>query len=398
MTVQRIYLDHAATTPVRREVRDAMLPFLGAEAFGNPSSGHSFGRMARAGLEAARKRVAQALGAQVREILFTSGGTEADNQAILGVCFANCGGTDLTGAHVVASAIEHKAILAALHEAERLGAKASLLPVDGNGSVNLEALDALLKSPPRPTIVSVMWMNNETGVVQPIGDIAKRCSAAGVPFHTDAVQAFGKISVRLDQHPGITFCSISAHKIGGPKGIGAIFVRGKSGLAPLLHGGGQQGGLRPGTENVPGAVALGIAAELAVEEQPKHAPRLRTIRDAAQDAIRARLPDLVVHGEHARERGPNILHLSAPGTDSEAMLMHLDLAGLACASGSACQTGSVEPSHVLTAMGVPRDIATAAVRMSFGALSSEDQVPHIAETFEQVVAKVRQLRTVLARA
>jgi cysteine desulfurase len=395
MAVQRIYLDHAATTPVRPEVREAMLPYLGEEAFGNPSSGHSFGRMARAGLEAARKRVATALGAQVREILFTSGGTEADNQAILGCAMAACGASDLSGAHLVSTRIEHKAVLAALHEAERLGARTTLLPVDGNGVVSLGALDQALAG--KPTVVSVMWVNNETGVIQPIAEIAARCAAAGVPFHTDAVQAFGKLPVRLDQLPGISICSISAHKIGGPKGVGAIFVRERKGVRPLLHGGGQQGGLRPGTENVPGAIALGVAAELAAEEQPATAARLRGIRDAVEAELKSRVGDLVVHGERA-ERGPNILHMSAPGTDSEAMLMHLDLSGLACASGSACQTGSVEPSHVLTAMGVPREIATAAVRMSFGALSTRDQVPRIAEVFEQVVAKVRQLRAVLARA
>ena len=397
MPVQRIYLDHAATTPVRPEVREAMLPFLSDEAFGNPSSPHWFGRMARAGLEAARKRVAEALGVEVRDVLFTSGGTEADNLAILGSAMAACGGKDLSGAHIVATPIEHKAVLAALHEAERLGAKTTLLPVDSRGVVTLDALDKVLSGTPKPTIVSVMWVNNETGVLQPAEEIAGRCAEAGVPFHTDAVQAFGKVPMRLDRAGGVSFCSISAHKIGGPKGVGAIVVRGRKGVHPLIHGGGQQGGLRPGTENVPGAVALGVAAQLAVEEQPATFARLAAIRDATQAEIKARVSDLVVHGEGA-PRGPNILHMSAPGTDSEAMLMHLDLAGLACASGSACQTGSVEPSHVLTGMGTPRDIAIAAVRMSFGSLSSGDQVPRIAEGFEQVVTKVRALRAVLARA
>ena len=400
MSVTRIYLDHAATTPVRPEVRDAMLPFLTDEAFGNPSSGHHFGRAARAGLEAARKRVADALGAQMREILFTSGGTEADNQAILGCAMAHNGATDLRGTHLVATPIEHKAILAALHEGERLGAQTTLLPVDSNGVVDLAALDLLLagRMPGgKPTVVSVMWVNNETGVIQPIADIAARCAAAGVCFHTDAVQAFGKIPVSLRDIPGITFCSISAHKFGGPKGVGAIFIRERKGVHPLLHGGGQQGGLRPGTENVPGAVALGVAAELAAQEQPETFKRLGAIRDGVQQALLETVPDLVVHSAGA-VRGPNILSVSAPDTDSEAMLMHLDLAGLACASGSACSTGAVEPSHVLSAMGVPRDLAVGAVRMSFGSLSSAEQVPHIAKTFAAVVARVRQLRAVLARA
>ncbi|HEY2804524.1 MAG TPA: cysteine desulfurase family protein [Gemmatimonadales bacterium] len=399
MTPRRIYLDHAATTPVRKEVREAMLPYLGEEAFGNPSSGHHFGRQARAGLETARKQVAAALGAQQREILFTSGGTEADNQAILGCAMACCSGTDLRGAHIVASPIEHKAVLAALHEAERLGAHTTLLPVNRDGVIDLAALDALLTGTMpggKPSIVSVMWVNNETGVLQPIGEIAARCAAAGVAFHTDAVQALGKVPLRLSDHPGISVCSISAHKIGGPKGVGAIFVRERKGVLPLLHGGGQQGGLRPGTENVPGAVAIGVAAELAAAEQPATASRLAAIRDAVEAALRQQVPDLVVHSAGA-PRGPNILLVSAPGTDSEAMLMHLDVAGLACASGSACSTGAVEPSHVLSAMGVPRDLAVAAVRMSFGSLSAADQVPVIATTYGQVVAKVRELRRVLAR-
>ena len=400
MTMQRIYLDHAATTPVRTEVRDAMLPFLSEESFGNPSSGHSFGRSARAGLEGARKRVADALGASMRDVLFTSGGTEADNLAILGCAFAQCDGTDLQGAHLVSSPIEHKAILAALHEAERLGARVTLLPVDHHGLVDLAMLDRLLSGAMpggKPSVVSVMWVNNETGVVQPIAEIATRCAKAGVPFHTDAVQAFGKIPLRLSDIPGITCCSISAHKIGGPKGIGAIVVRDRKGVHPLLHGGGQQGGLRPGTENVPGAVALGVAAQLAAEEQPATHERLSGIRNAVQAALCAEVADLVVHSALV-ERGPNILSISVPGTDSEAMLMHLDLAGLACASGSACSTGAVEPSHVLSAMGVSRELAIAAVRMSFGSLSSMDQVPHIARTFGQVVGKVRELRLALARA
>ena len=400
MSVPRIYLDHAATTPVRPEVRDAMLPFLSDESFGNPSSGHHFGRAARAGLEAARKRVADAMGCQVREVLFTSGGTEADNQAILGCAMHSHGGTDLRGAHVVATPIEHKAILAALKEAERLGAHATRLPVDSQGVVDLQVLDQLLtgKLPGgKPTVVSVMWVNNETGVIQPVPEIAARCAAAGVCFHTDAVQAFGKIPVSLRAVPGITFCSISAHKFGGPKGVGAIFVRERKGMHPLLHGGGQQGGLRPGTENVPGAVALGVAAELAAQEQPETYRKLGAIRDAVQQALQEAVPDLVVHSGGA-PRGPNILSVSAPDTDSEAMLMHHDLAGLACATGSACSTGAVEPSHVLSAMGVPRDIAVGAIRMSFGSLSNAQQVPHVAKTFANVVAKVRQLRAVLARA
>jgi cysteine desulfurase len=398
MPVTRIYLDHAATTPVRREVRDAMLPYLGEDAFGNPSSGHHFGRQARAGLENARAQVAAALGVTVREVLFTSGGTEADNMAVLGAAMLQL--AEPNGKpHLVSSPTEHKSVLAALKEAAKMGARVTLLPVDANGIVSLGALDELLAhraTGSSPSLVSIMWVNNETGVIQPVREIAERCAAAGVPFHTDAVQAFGKVPVSLKDVPVASAC-ISAHKIGGPKGVGAIFVRDRKGVKGMVHGGGQQGGLRPGTENVAGAVGFGVAAELASKEQPATHTRLAAIRDALQAAAQAAVPDLVVHGADA-ERGPNILNMSAPGVDSEAMLMHLDLAGLACASGSACSTGSVEPSHVLTAMGVPRDLAIAAVRMSVGSLSTAEQVPHVAATFAQCVTKVRQLREALARA
>lgn len=377
-----------------------MLPFLGEEAFGNPSSGHHFGRAARAGLENARRQIAQALGVQVREVLFTSGGTEADNMGVLGAAMLQLAGEDKRSprSHILASPTEHKAVLGALKEAGKIGARISSLPVDANGVVDLAALDdALAGSLPggKPTLVAVMWVNNETGTIQPIRAVAERCAAAGVGFHTDAVQAFGKIPMSLADLP-CTSAAISAHKIGGPKGIGAIYVRERKGVKGLVHGGGQQGGLRPGTENVAGAVGFGVAAELAAEEQPETYRRLREIRDAIERALRERVSDLVVHAAGC-ERGPNILNVSVPDTDSEAMLMHLDLAGLACASGSACSTGSVEPSHVLTAMGVPRELAIAAVRISVGSLSRLDQVPHVADSFAACVSKVRQLRAVLAR-
>jgi cysteine desulfurase len=392
----RIYLDHAATTPVRPEVREAMLPFLGDETFGNPSSAHAFGRAARAAVERAREQVAQAVGAEPRQIYFTSGGTEADNLAVLGFALARRNDRNsLAGAHLVTSPTEHKAVLAALHEAERQGARVTLLPVDSNGVVDLAALDEVLKEHHRPSLVSVMWVNNEVGTVQPVAEIAGRCAAAGASFHTDAVQALGKVPLDLGRLPW-TAVTVSAHKIGGPKGVGAVLVRDPGLVRGLIHGGSQQAGLRPGTENVPGIVGFGAAAELAVAEQPGHAESWGAMRDALQRAIGERVRDAVVHGAGA-PRVPGILSLSAPDTDSESMLMHLDLAGVAAASGSACMTGAVEPSHVLAAMGAPRDLATAAVRFSFGSLSSADQVPRVAEIYAQVVTKVRTLRRVLAR-
>ena len=399
----RIYLDHAATTPVRPEVREAMLPFLGEDAFGNPSSAHAVGRAARAAVERAREQVAAAVGADPGQVFFTSGGTEADNLAVLGAVQA---ASDKPGAragdavvHVVTSPTEHHAVTAAVHEAERRGAFATFLPVDRNGTVDLAALGRVLESrgaAGAPALVSVMWVNNEVGTLQPVPAIAERCAAAGVAFHTDAVQALGKVPVSLTELPWAAV-SLSAHKIGGPKGVGALLVKDTSRFAARQRGGSQQRGFRPGTENVPGIVGFGRAAELAAAELAGHAAAWGAMRDALESAILERVPDAVVHGA-AAPRAPNILNVSAPGTDSESLLMHLDLAGVAAASGSACTTGSVEPSHVLLAMDVPADLAAAGVRFSFGALSSPDQIPRVADTYASVVAKVRKLRRVLSRA
>jgi cysteine desulfurase len=294
----------------------------------------------------------------------------------------------------VVSAIEHKAILAAAHAVCHLGGREVILPVDAEGRVDLDALDEALVG--RPAVVSVMWVNNEVGVVQPIGDIARRCAAAGVPFHTDAVQAFGKLPVDLTSLP-CTLATISGHKIGAPKGIGALIVRDRKAVEAIIHGGGQQYGIRPGTENVAGAVALGCAARLVAAEQAAEAVRLAALRDALVARLRAALPDLVVNGEGA-ERAPHVLNVSVPGADSEALLMHLDLAGVAASGGSACSTGAVEPSHVLVAMGVPRELALGAVRFSFGHGSTEDDVARVAELMPSVVAKVRKLAGALGRA
>jgi cysteine desulfurase len=267
--------------------------------------------------------------------------------------------------------------------------------VDRNGVVDLAALDDALAEHHKPTLVSLMWANNEVGTIQPVAEIATRCAAAGVPFHTDAVQAFGKVAIDLRVFPWAAV-TVSAHKIGGPKGVGALVVKDPALFHGLIHGGSQQSGLRPGTENVPGIVGFGEAAELAAAEQSAKATAWAVMRNALQRAILERVTDAVVHGTGAT-RGPNILSVSAPGTDSEAMLMHLDLAGVAASSGSACLTGAVEPSHVLTAMGVPRELAVAAVRFSFGSLSAPEQVPRVADDYARVVAKVRQLRQVLTR-
>lgn len=395
MPKRLVYLDNAATTPVRPEVLEAMLPYLGRDAFGNPSSAHRFGRAARAGVEEAKRTIAGVLGGGVEpgHVIFTSGGTEADNLAVIGAALA---ARDRGGPFRVAvSAIEHKAVLAAAHAVVHLGGEEVILPVDGEGAVAFEALDEALGGGGGVAVVAVMWVNNEVGAVQPVARLAERCRAAGVPFHVDAVQAFGKIPVSLRDVP-CTLLTLSGHKIGAPKGIGALIVRDRHVVEAIIHGGGQQFGIRPGTENVPGIVALGKAVELAAQEQAGFAARVAALRDELERRLLAALPDAVVNAARG-PRAPHVSNVSIPGTDSEALLMHLDLAGIACSSGSACSTGAVEPSHVLTAMGVPRELGVAALRFSFGKDSSEEDVETVMGAMPKIVEKVRALSAVLHR-
>lgn len=379
-----IYLDHAATTPVRPEVMEAMTPFFGPR-FGNPSSTHRWGREARAALDEARERVAHCFGAAADEICFTSGGTEGDNLAVLGGwrILKEKGKTA-----VVTSPIEHKAVLQAVHQAAKEGAEERMISVTPDGAV--DTADARRKITLGDTaLVSVMWVNNETGVIQPIEELAALSKAAGAVFHTDAVQAFGKVEVNAKTVP-FDFVSVSGHKLGAPKGIGAFFIRRGTPLEPLFFGGSQDRGRRPGTENVAAAVGLARAMELALEERESHWTALARMRDQLQVRLVERIPDAVVHGLGAK-RAPHVLNISVPGTDSESLLMALDLQGVAASSGSACQSGSVSPSHVLAAMGVRADIANAAIRMSFGALSAPEDVDRVAELFPALIAKARGL-------
>jgi cysteine desulfurase len=391
MPARTTYLDHAATTPVRPEVLEAMLPYLGAETFGNPSSAHRFGRAAKAGIETAKRTVAQALGAEPNQVIFTSGGTEADNLAVIGAALA----ARARGApfRVAVAASEHKAILAAAHAVAHLGGDEILLPVDAGGRVDTAAFEDAVRQ--QVAVISVMWVNNEVGTVQPVRDMALRCREAGICFHSDAVQAFGKISVSLSDVPA-TLLSISGHKIGAPKGIGALVVRDRQAVEAIIHGGGQQFGLRPGTENVPGIIALGRAVELALAEQAELAVRLTTLRDALEQRLLAQFPDARINGRSG-ERAPHVVNVAFPGTESEAMLMHLDLAGIACSAGSACSTGSVEPSHVLTAMGVPPELGLASLRFSFGRSSEMADVDALCGALPKIVEKVRGLQAVLNR-
>lgn len=378
-----VYLDHAATTPVRAEVVAAMMPFFGPR-FGNPSSVHRWGRDARASLDEARERVAACLGAHSDEICFTSCGTESDNFAILGAWRT---ARQRGRRAVVTSGIEHKAILGAVHQAAAEGAQERWLAVDVTGTVDPASFRDLVRDD--VAVCSVMWVNNEIGTVQNIPALAGEAHAQGVTFHTDAVQAFGKIAIDASQQP-FDLLTVSGHKIGAPKGIGALYIRRGTPLEPLLHGGSQDAGRRPGTENVAFVVGFACAAELAVAERDAECARLGRLRDALEAALVARIPDVVVHGRGG-QRAPHILNVSVPGTDSESMLMALDLAGVAASSGSACQSGSVSPSHVLAAIGVAPDVAGAAVRMSLGVLTTDEHVGRVAELFPALAEKARRL-------
>jgi cysteine desulfurase len=376
-----IYLDNAATTPVREEVFEAMRPFFGPK-FGNPSSVHRFGREARVALDEARERVANCLGAHPDEISFNSCGTEGDNTAVL------CAWRALreSGRNaVVTTPIEHKAVLAAAHEVAHEGGEERILEVDSNGVVRDESFNALVRDD--VAVASVMWVNNETGVIQDIPALARRAKARGVVFHTDAVQGFGKVEIDARSQV-FDLLSISGHKIGAPKGIGALYVRRGTPFEPLILGGSQERGRRAGTENVAYVVALATAAELAVAERERHWEETESMRDRLQSLLLAAIPDAIVHSRGA-PRAPHVLNISVPGTENQSLLMALDLRGVACSGGSACQSGSIIPSHVLAAMGVEHAVAGAAIRMSFGPINTEADVDRVAELFPKLVAKAR---------
>jgi cysteine desulfurase len=377
-----IYLDHAATTPVRREVLDAMRPFYEGR-FGNPSSTHRWGREARAALDEARERLARCLGANPDEVYFTSGGTEADNMAVLGAWRAR----RREGRNaVVSTPLEHKAVLGAVHQVGREGGEERLAAVTSEGVVDVEAFASVVRDD--VAVCSVMWVNNEIGTIQPIDELVQIAKARGALFHTDAVQAFGRMPIDA-RAVAFDVLSVSGHKFCAPKGIGAVFIRRGAPVEPLLHGGAQNRGRRPGTENVAAAVGLAVAAELAIAERDAEWRRIEALRDQLERAILARVPDAVVHGRGA-PRAPHIVNVSVPGTESESLLMALDLRGVACSAGSACQSGSVEPSHVLAALGVRSDLETAAIRMSLGCLTTAECVERAADIFGKLAAKARR--------
>ncbi len=386
-----IYLDHAATTPVRPEVRDAMLPFLGEECPGNPSSIHAAGRAARKALEDAREKIASLVGAAPREIVFTGGGTESDNLAVLGA--ARAAGT--RGKHVVTSAIEHHAVLGACDRLKEEGFSVDRAPVDAGGRVDPERLAGLMR--PDTVLVSVMLANNEVGTIQPVAEIARRARkiAPKAFVHTDAVQAAGKIPVDV-KDLDVDLLSVSAHKICGPKGVGLLYVRKGTRLAPLVHGGEHEFGRRPGTENVAGIVGLATALALATAERETEGKRLEALRERLRTGLAARVPGTRVNG-HPAERLPQILSACFEGVEGEGIILHLDQEGIGVASGSACTSAHREPSHVLAAMGVPRELAASATRYSLGRTTTAEEIDRAIEATARAVGRLRAVAKTAGR-
>ena len=371
--MERFYFDHNATTPVSLEVLEAMLPVM-TEVYGNASSIHYFGQAARQRLDQARRQVAALLGAAAEEIVFTSGGTEADNLAVLGAAQEG---------HVITTTLEHPAVLAASGQA----ASVTFVPVDGRGVADPDAIRRARR--PDTKLISVMHANNELGVVQPIAEIARIAREAGVILHSDGVQATGKMSVNMDKL-GVDLYSISGHKFYAPKGVGALYVRKGTNLSPRAYGGPHEGGLRAGTENVAGAVGLGRAAEWIMIHGPAAWPEMEKLRNRLEHGILDRVPGTHVNGADA-PRTPNTSNLRFDGIDSEPLLIALDLKGFAVSSGSACSSGVTEPSHVLLAIGLTKEQARSSVRFSLGRSNTVEQVDALIQAVCECVSHLRKL-------
>lgn len=380
--MDRIYMDNAATTAVSPEVLQAMLPYF-TDIYGNPSSIHSTGRDARRAVDAARKQVAAAIGAQPTEIYFTAGGSESDNWAIKGTAFAK----RAKGNHIITSQIEHHAVLHTCAWLEKQGFEVTYLPVDEFGRVRVEDVEKAITA--KTILISIMAANNEIGTLQPITEIGKLAKSRGILFHTDAVQAMGAIPIDVNAM-NIDMLSMSGHKFHGPKGIGVLYVR--KGVHPdiFMHGGAQERGQRAGTENLAGIVGIGKAIELATQNLEANAARMSRLRDKLIDGILAEIPDVRLNG-HRTERLPNNVNVSIRYIEGEAMLLRLDLAGIAGSSGSACTSGSLDPSHVLLAIGLPHEIAHGSLRLSLGTDTTEEQVDEVLRVLPGIVKDLRAM-------
>jgi cysteine desulfurase len=388
MSDRFIYMDHAATTPVRPEVAAAMLPYF-SEKFGNPSSLYALAQEAREGVDEARERVAAVLGCRTSEVVFTGNGTESNNTALKGVAHAMRG----RGRHIITTAVEHHSVLHPLEQLEDDGFEVTVLPVDRYGQVDPAAAEAAVRAD--TTLVSVMLANNEVGTVMDVAEVSRRVRAkaeslgAELYIHTDAAQAAGKLSLNV-RDLGVDLLSLTGHKLYAPKGVGVLFVKRNTPLDPLLAGGGQERQRRSGTENVPYIAGIGVALELAEREREEFCARTGRLRDMIESGILERVPDAQVNG-HPQRRVPNISNISFPGVEGEPLLLGLDFQAIAASSGSACSTASVEPSHVLTAMGIPADLAAGSVRLSLGRETTEEDALEVIRALPEVLAKLRAM-------
>ncbi|MDK2901478.1 MAG: cysteine desulfurase [Thermosediminibacterales bacterium] len=379
---KRIYVDHAATTPIRSEVLEEMMPYL-TERFGNPSSIYSYGREAKKAIEEAREKVAKAIGADPLEIYFTGSGTEADNWAIIGTAFANRN----KGNHIITSSIEHHAVLHTCEYLEKQGFSVTYLPVDEFGMVKLETLKKSIND--RTILVTIMHANNEIGTIQPIKEIGEFLKEKDITFHTDAVQTVGKIPVNVKDLK-VDMLSLSAHKIYGPKGIGALYIRKGIKIHPYIHGGAQERKRRAGTENVAGIVGLGKAIELAISNMEGQIEYLTSLRDKLIKGIQEKIPYVRING-HPTQRLPHNVNMCFEFIEGESLLLNLDMKGICASSGSACTSGSLEPSHVLLAIGLPHEIAHGSLRLTLGKDNTQEDVDYILEVLPQIVNKLRDM-------
>jgi cysteine desulfurase len=378
--MKKVYLDHAATTPTDPRVVEAMLPYF-SDSFGNPSSIHTLGLETRTAVAEAREKVANLIGASSEEIIFTSGGTEADNLAMKGVAQANA----QKGQHIVITRIEHHAVEESCRYLEKQGFKVTHVGVDKDGLVDPREIEKAVT--PETVLISVMHANNEVGTIQPIAEISRVARSRGVYFHTDAVQTVGHIPAKVDEL-GVDLLAISAHKLYGPKGVGVLYVRKGTRIVSFMHGGGQERGLRASTENVPGIVGLGKAAEIAQAEMDAECKHLIRLRDKLIQGLLERIPQTYLNG-HRTRRLPNNVNISVASVEAESLAVSLDLEGIAVSTGSACSSEDMEPSHVLTAMGVPVELARGSVRFSLGRDNTDADIDRVLEAFPRIVSGLR---------
>ena len=381
--MRRIYLDHSATTPVDLEVAELMMTYY-TEKYGNPSSVHSFGREAKQALEEARRQVAELIGATPQEVTFTSGGTEADNLAILGTAAA----LSKKGKHLITSAIEHHAVLETCEYLQKNGYELTVIPVDEEGIVLVEDVRKAIR--PDTILISIMHANNEVGAIQPIVEIANLAKEHGITFHVDAVQSLGKIPINVKEM-NIDLLTVSSHKIYGPKGVGALYIRKGVRIVPLAHGGSQEKRRRSGTENTPGIIGFGKACELIGKRMAEESELQTKLRDKLMNGILERIEYVKVNGPLGEKRLPNNVNVSIRFVEGESLLLSLDMLGIAASSGSACTSGSLDPSHVLLAMGLVHEIAHGSLRFSLGHQNTEEEIDYVLEQLPKIVERLRMM-------